>query len=147
MENNQLSPEFVEAKKKKILLIEDDTFISQMYTAKFKQTPHELLSVGDGEEGLALAKEENPEAILLDIVLPKVDGFKILEKLKADETTKNIPIILLSNLGQEANIQKGMSMGALDYIVKAHYTPQEVVERVEKILGGVGGSVHAPLPS
>lgn len=137
MQDDQPSLKPIGESKKKILLIEDDVFISQMYVAKFKQTPYELLRTADGEEGLMLARREKPEGILLDIILPKIDGFKILEELKRDETTKHIPIILLTNLGQEANIQRGMSMGAVDYIVKAHYTPQEVVESVEKILAGM----------
>jgi len=135
MDQNQPPSPVKEVNDNRILLVEDDAFISQMYAIKFKQTKHNLLTAMDGEEGLSMAKEEKPDAILLDLVLPKVDGFGVLEALKKDESTKHIPVILLTNLGQEANVQRGMSMGAADYIVKAHYTPQQVVERVEKILG------------
>ena len=121
-------------KKKRILLIEDDAFIAQLYGLKFKQTPYEFILAKDGDEGISLAKEDKPDLILLDIILPKNNGFTILENLKKDESTKNIPVILLTNLGQQENIQKGMTLGAVDYIIKAHHTPQEVVEKVRPFL-------------
>ena len=121
-------------KKKRILLIEDDSFIAQLYALKFKQTPYEFNQARDGDEGIALAKDQKPDLILLDIILPKNNGFTILENLKKDETTKDIPVILLTNLGQQENIQKGMTLGAVDYIIKAHHTPQEVVTKIEPFL-------------
>lgn len=121
--------------KDTVILIEDDPFIAQMYALKFKQTPYNLVIGHDGEEGLALISEKKPVMVLLDVILPKMDGFTILQKIKSDEATKHTPVVLLTNLGQEQDIKKGMDLGAADYIVKAHYTPQEVVQKVESILG------------
>ncbi len=121
-------------KKKRILLIEDDSFISQLYALKFSKTPYELILARDGAEGLALSKDQKPDLILLDVILPKENGFSVLESFKNDEATKNIPVILLTNLGQQENIQKGMNLGAADYVIKAHHTPQEVIEKVEPFL-------------
>lgn len=120
--------------KKKILLIEDDSFISQMYDIKFKQTNYDFLLARDGEEGLQIMKSVKPDIVLLDIILPEMDGFTVLEEIKKDPALASIPILLLTNLGQQENIQKGLSLGAKDYIVKAHSTPQEVVEKVKAYL-------------
>ena len=120
--------------KKKIVLIEDDTFISQMYSLKFRQTNYTFLVARDGSEGLELIKKEKPDLVLLDIILPEIDGFEILRQIKANPELQSIPVVLLTNLGQQENIQKGMAMGAKDYIIKAHYTPQEVVAKVETFL-------------
>lgn len=120
--------------RKKILLIEDDSFISQMYSMKFKQTNFDFVVARDGAEGMELAKKEKPDLILLDIILPEMDGFEVLRQLKEDPMLQSIPVVLLTNLGQQENIQKGMAMGAKDYIIKAHYTPQEVVEKAQTFL-------------
>ncbi|MBI3335829.1 MAG: response regulator [Candidatus Portnoybacteria bacterium] len=124
----------MDSPKKKILLIEDDSFISQMYSLKFKQTPYDFLVARDGKEGLQMVKEQKPDLILLDIILPEIDGFTLLAEIKKDPELASIPLLLLTNLGQQENIQKGMALGANDYIIKAHYTPQEVVEKVEAFL-------------
>lgn len=123
-----------ESPKKKILLIEDDAFISQMYSTKFRQTEYEFLVAKDGKEGLEIAKQQQPNVILLDVILPEVDGFEILRQIKEDPALQGIPVILLTNLGQEENVQKGKELGAVDYIIKAHFTPQEVVEKVNNLL-------------
>lgn len=120
--------------KKKILLIEDDTFISQMYDMKFKQTNYDFLLAKDGKEGMQMIRDIKPDIILLDIVLPEMDGFAILEEIKKDPEISSIPVLLLTNLGQQENIQKGILLGAKDYIIKAHSTPQEVVEKVQSYL-------------
>ena len=119
------------ADKIKILLIEDDEFIAKMYSSKFEKSGFNFIIASDGELGLKRIEKEKPDLILLDIILPKKDGFEILKKCKEDNL--NIPIILLTNLGQENNIKQGMDLGAKDYIIKAHFTPQEVVDRVKKI--------------
>jgi len=120
--------------KKKILLIEDDGFIAQMYGFKFKDTPYEFLVTTSGEEGWEIIKNQKPDVILLDIILPGIDGFELLTRIKNDPELESIPVLLLTNLGQQDNIQKGMALGASDYIIKAHYTPQEVVDKVESFL-------------
>lgn len=118
----------------KILLVEDDTFLVEMYTTKFELEGFEVVSAEDGKRGLELAKKENPDVILLDILMPKMDGFEVLDELKADAVTKDIPVILLTNLGQQDDIKKGFEKGAVGYLVKAHFMPSEVVDKIKGIL-------------
>jgi DNA-binding response OmpR family regulator len=120
--------------KVKILLIEDDPFLLSMYTTKFELENFEVITTDDGEKGLKMASKEMPDVILLDIILPKMDGFEVLRMIKADKKLKTIPVILLTNLSQKNDIDKGLSMGAEDYLIKAHFMPSEVVEKVKKIL-------------
>jgi len=120
--------------KIKILLIEDDPFLSSMYTTKFELENFTVFSGDDGQKGLDLALAEIPDIILLDIMMPVMNGFEVLEQLKKDERTKNIPVILLTNLNQKDDIEKGLSMGANDYLIKAHFMPSEVVEKIRKII-------------
>ncbi len=120
---------------KVILLIEDDTFLSNIYKTKFEMEGYQVIAAMDGEAGLAFAKTKNPNLILLDILLPKMDGFSVLKELKADEKTKKIPVILLTNLGQKDDVNKGLELGAEDYLIKAHFKPSETVNKVRKIIG------------
>lgn len=117
----------------KILIVEDDPFLSKMYLAKLEETGYEVDTALDGEEALKKVGE-NPalSLVLLDIVLPKADGFEILGKIKSDPKLKNIKVILLSNLGQEEDVKKGMDLGADDYLIKAHFTPSEVIQKIKK---------------
>jgi DNA-binding response OmpR family regulator len=124
----------MDEKKTKILLVEDDAFLLSMYATKFELEKFEVIAAEDGEKGLRLVSEAKPDIILLDIILPKMNGFEVLEKIKKDENLKKIPIILLTNLSQKSDIEKGLSLGADDYIIKAHFTPVEVVEKVKKVL-------------
>ncbi|MBI2053426.1 MAG: response regulator [Candidatus Sungbacteria bacterium] len=119
--------------KPKILMIDDDPFIADMYVLKFRDEQFEIETARNGKDGLKKITEFNPDVILLDIVMPDMDGFQVLEELKK----KSIPrkIILLTNLGQKEDVERGLALGASDYIVKAHFTPSEVVERVRKLLG------------
>ena len=90
----------------------------------------------DGEEALKHAKEITPSIILLDLILPGIDGFEVLRQLKAEAKNANVPVIILSNLGQREDIEKGMSLGAADFLIKAHFTPGEIVAKVKSIVGG-----------
>ena len=119
----------------KILLIEDDPFLLSMYSIKFEAEGFVVISADDGEKGLEAAKKTDSDIILLDILMPKMNGFEVLEKLKEDERTRKIPIILLTNLNQKDEIEKGLILGADDYLIKAHFMPSEVVTRIKKILG------------
>lgn len=119
---------------KKILIVEDDPSIIQMYSMKFKESGYEVLQAGTGVEGLELAKKENPSIILLDIIIPQFDGFAVLEKLRDDANTKNIPVILLTNLSQDTDKERGKKLGAKEYLVKAHLTPTEVLKKAEKYI-------------
>lgn len=118
--------------KKTILLVEDDEMISMMYKTKFEQADFEVLTAGNGAEGLELALSKKPDLILLDIIMPQLDGFTVLERLKMSSKTKNIPVYLLTNLGTEEDIKKGEELGAKDYLVKASLTPAEVLDKVKK---------------
>lgn len=118
-----------------ILLIEDDSFISGMYQTKLASLGFAVEIIEDGEAAAQrLTKDPLPDLILLDVVLPKKDGFEILAELRANARTKDIPVILLTNLGQKPDVERGIKLGADDYIIKAHYTPTEVVEKITKVL-------------
>jgi DNA-binding response OmpR family regulator len=122
-------------KTMKVLIVEDDHFLLSMYATKFEKEDFQVLSAEDGEKGLRLATQEGPDIILLDIILPKMDGFEVLKKLKSQKETKDTPVLLLTNLSQQDDSKKGLSLGADDYLVKAHFMPSEVVEKVKKYLG------------
>lgn len=119
-----------------ILLVEDDSFLAGMYVAKLNLEDFNVHLASDGEKGLKIAKEENPDIILLDIILPKMSGFDVLKSLKEDEKTKDIPVVLLTNLGQRDDVKKGLDLGATDYLIKAHFMPSEVVEKIKKLVNG-----------
>ncbi|MDP3764290.1 MAG: response regulator [bacterium] len=118
----------------KILLVEDDPFLLDMYSTKFKEVGFDVVVAQDGEMGLAKAKEIMPELILLDIVLPKKDGFEVLKILKSDPVMAKIPVVMLTNLGLDSDVKRGLELGAQSYIIKAHFTPTEVVAKVKDIL-------------
>lgn len=119
---------------KQILLIEDDPFISDIYTTKFKEAGLSLVVAADGKEGLKKMKEKKPDLVLLDIVLPSATGWEILREMERDEKLKNIKVVILSNLSQREEIEKGLKLGAAKYLIKAHHTPSEVVKEIKKIL-------------
>jgi len=122
---------------KKILLVEDDPFLIDIYTTKLKDSGFAIQVAADGEEAINKIKEEKPDLIVLDIVLPHVDGWEILNQIKADEKLKKIKVILLSNLGQKEEVEKGLKLGATKYLIKAHYTPGQVVEEIKKVFNGI----------
>lgn len=124
----------MDKKKKKILIIEDDKILADMYAVKFNKEGYEVVETQNGIEGLNLAKTINPDVVLLDVILPEMDGFSILTELKKDITAKKIPVILLTNLGQQGDIEKGKSLGATDYLTKSNTTPSEVIERIKNII-------------
>ena len=118
----------------KILIIEDDSFLLQMYATKLEMEGFKILDAIDGEKGLRVAKKELPNLVLLDLLLPKKDGVKVLEELKKDPETRNIPVIVLTNLGQKKKIDKCFELGAVDYLIKAHYVPSEVITKIKRTL-------------
>lgn len=117
-----------------ILLVEDDTFLSSMYKTKLEIEGYQVFTALNGASGLKMAQEKKPDLILLDIILPKMNGFEVLEKIKSDKNLKNIPIIMLTNLGQKEDIKKSFKLGANEYLIKAHFLPSEVIEKVKKFL-------------
>ncbi|MBI2023286.1 response regulator [Candidatus Giovannonibacteria bacterium] len=120
--------------KNRILVVEDDKFLRDLIIQKLKREGFITYEGFDGEEGLKVAKKELPDIMLLDLILPGLDGFEVLRLLKADEPTSNIPIIVLSNLGQKEDIDRAMSGGAEDFMIKAHFTPTEIVAKIKSIL-------------
>ena len=120
---------------KKILIIEDDPFLNEMYAVKLVQSGFEVETAFNGKIGVIKAKEVSPDLILLDIVLPKMDGFEVLKEIKNDSPgLKKVPVILLNNLGQKEEVEKGIKLGADEYIIKAHFTPTTVVEKIKALL-------------
>lgn len=122
-------------KKIKILIVEDDVFLSDLYKTKFTLDGFEVITAYDGEKGLELAEKNLPQVILLDLVLPKMSGFAVLENLKKEKATKDIPVVLLTNLGQKSDVENGLQLGAVDYLIKAHFMPSEVVAKIKKLAG------------
>lgn len=125
------------ADKIKILIVDDDVFLLDMYSLKFKEASFQIEVAENGEDAIKKTKEVNPSVILLDIVMPKLDGLETLRQIKKDKIAEGAKIILLTNLGQKEDIEKGLKLGADDYIVKAHFTPTEVLNKVKALLGKV----------
>ena len=118
----------------KILVIEDDKFLRELISQKLIQEGYKIVEAMDGEKGLEAIKKEKPDLILLDLILPGIDGFEVLTRIKKDQPETKIPIIILSNLGQKDDIEKGLKMGAVDYLIKAHFTPAEIIEKIRAVL-------------
>ncbi|MFH1509959.1 MAG: response regulator [Candidatus Nealsonbacteria bacterium] len=119
---------------KKIILVEDDPFLIDIYGTKLKESGFELEIISNGSEVISKVKEIKPDIVILDIVLPQMDGWEILKCLRAEESLKYLKIIILSNLGQREEVDKGIALGATGYLIKAHFTPSEVVEEIKKHL-------------
>jgi len=117
-----------------ILLVEDDEFLRDICEIKLKKEGFNVTTSADGLDAFKKIKDLKPQLVLLDVILPGMDGFDVLKKSKADEETASIPIIMLTNLGQNDEVQKGFDYGAEDYIIKAHFTVGEIVEKVRLII-------------
>lgn len=120
--------------KPKIMIVEDDSFVMDIYQTKLSQEGYAVLPAENGAEAIKELEKEVPDLVLLDIIMPYVDGLQVLKKMKADERLKNIPVILLTNLSQKENINEGLGLGAEDYLVKSHFTPSEVLEKIKKYI-------------
>ena len=120
----------------KILIVEDEPYLLEMYKTKFEKEKFTVLTAGDGETGLAIARKDLPDLILLDIVMPVMNGYEFLLQIKNDEKTKAIKVYVLSNLGQASEITKGYNAGADNYLIKANLTPNQLVEIVKDGLTG-----------
>ncbi len=117
-----------------VLIVEDDSFLANIYKTKFEMEGFKVSVADNGESGLADMKKKKPDVVLLDILMPKMDGFTVLKKAKADPEIKDCPVILLTNLGQKDDVEKGLELGAVDYLIKAHFKPSETVDKVKKVL-------------
>jgi len=118
----------------KILVVEDDKFLRELISQKLSREGYTVIEAIDGEKGIESIKENVPDIVLLDLILPGIDGFEVLAKMKSDPNLANIAVIILSNLGQKDDIEKGMEMGANDYLIKAHFTPGEIIEKIQSIV-------------
>lgn len=118
----------------KILIVEDEVALIDLYQTRLTQDGFEVIKATDGAAGISLAQLEKPNLILLDILMPKVDGYEMLKNLKELDTTKNIPVIIFSNLSQNEEIEKGLKLGAKDFIIKSSVTPTEISQRVKDYL-------------
>ena len=119
---------------KTILIIEDDKFLRELNVQKLDKEGYETIEAVDGQEGVKKTKELKPDLVLLDLILPGIDGFEVLSRIKSDQASASIPVIIISNLGQKDDVDKGLKLGAVDYLVKAHFTPGEIIEKVKKEL-------------
>jgi CheY-like chemotaxis protein len=119
---------------KSILLIEDDPFIIDIYSKKLKEAGFSVEVANDGQEALKKLQEYKPDLLVLDIVLPNIDGWEFLREIRNEPSLKDLDVIILSNLSQKAEIEKSKELGAIRYLVKAYYTPTQVVEEIKTIL-------------
>lgn len=119
---------------KKILLVEDDVFVSDVYQTKLKQEGFDVVSAENGAEAMKKLEAAVPDIILLDIIMPYMDGKEVLARLKKSEKWKNIPVIILTNLSQRDDVEEILQKGADDYLIKSHFTPSEVVEKIKAVL-------------
>ena len=120
---------------KKILLVEDEEIMIDLLQRKLTKEGYEVSVARDGEEGLKLMREVKPALILLDIVMPKMGGFEVMEEMGKDKNLKDIPVIVISNSGQPVEIDKAQRLGAKDWLIKTEFDPQEVVDKVVKQIG------------
>ena len=122
--------------KPKLLLAEDDGFLASIFAQKFETEGFEVAYATNGEDALKLAKKDKPNIILLDLLMPKMDGFEVLTALKADAALKDIPVLILTNLGNREDVERCLKAGAAGYLIKAHTLPHETVKKVKELLHG-----------
>ncbi len=118
----------------KIVIVEDDKFLREMISRKLDKEGYEVVQAIDGEKGEQKIKEEKPDLILLDLILPGIDGFEVLSNIKEDSELKDIPVIILSNLGQKSEVERGLKLGAVDFLIKAHFTPGEIINKIQEVI-------------
>ena len=120
--------------KRKILVIEDEETLRRTLIQYLQEENFDVLGATDGEQGVELVKSEKPDLVLLDIILPKKNGFQVLEEIKQNKTTKNIPVIILTNLESMEDIQKAFDKGAMTYLVKSEYKLEDIVKKINETL-------------
>ncbi|MBI4022319.1 MAG: response regulator [Candidatus Andersenbacteria bacterium] len=118
----------------KLLLVEDDSLLIRLYQNRFTKDGHEVVAARDGEEGLVLIEREQPDLVLLDIMMPKLSGLEMLERIKANPATRSVPVVILSNVSGEAEQERALELGAVAYIVKSANDPGRVAAKVREIL-------------
>jgi DNA-binding response OmpR family regulator len=120
--------------KETILMIEDELGFRRIYSSVFKNAGYEVLEAEDGEKGLQMVIEHQPNVVLLDLMLPKMNGFDVLKEMRESELVKHIPVIIFSVIGEESLIEKGLSLGATDYTIKGFYTAQQILSKIQAVL-------------
>ncbi len=120
--------------QKIILVVEDDSFLLSMYATKLNLENYKVLQATTGVQALKVVTKDLPDLILLDLKLPEMDGFEVLKNLKASKETSSIPVIVLTNYSEKEHIDQCFSLGASDYLIKAHFVPSEVVAKIKRIL-------------
>lgn len=135
-----MSLTYIKGMHKKILIVEDDMALFNMYSVELKIKGYDVLNVNDGLQAQSKAKDYNPDIILLDIMLPGMNGLNVLTELKSDPQTADIPVIMLTNYGSEDNVKKALESGATDYIMKYKILPSELSEKVDVVLGATNDS-------
>lgn len=129
----------------KILLIEDEPLILQLFERKLRLEGFEVETASRGQTGLEKARSSQPDLILLDILMPGMDGFEVMKNLKSDPKTKKIPVVFLTNLSRdEGDVNKGLELGAVAYLVKARFTPAQVVAKLKELLGAYAPKKETP---
>lgn len=118
---------------KTILIVEDEEFLRQLMVRNLTKNGYVVFEAIDGETGVEKVKKLKPDLVLLDIILPGIDGFEVLSKIKNDLDLALIPVIILSNLGQKQEIKKGLEMGAKDFLIKASFTPKEIIDKIKVV--------------
>ena len=121
--------------RKRILIVEDDPALSGVYITKFEKEGFAVRHASNGEEAIAMAEEQRPDAVLLDLMLPKLDGYQVLQKLKENAELQMVPVIVLSNLSKEEDAKKAIELGAVEYLVKIYNLPSDVVAKVREHMG------------
>ena len=122
----------------RVLVVDDEPALLDIYTTKLKMENYDVLTAGDGLSGLELALHESPDIVLLDVLMPGKDGFEVLRDLRSAPQTKELPVIILSNLGQEYEVRRGLSLGANRFLTKADLTPTRVAQAVKETLQSIG---------
>ena len=119
---------------KNILIVEDDDFFREQIKKKLVSEGFEVLEAPNGERGVEVIEEKKPDLILLDLLLPNIDGFEVLLKIKANKEVASIPVIILSNLGQPEDIERGLKLGAVDFLIKSQFDIDQVMDKIKTIL-------------
>jgi DNA-binding response OmpR family regulator len=119
---------------KKILIVEDDVFIRDIYQVKFSQEGFDVTTAEDGIKAMEILENMVPDIILLDIIMPYMNGMEVLKKIRSNDALKNVPIIMLTNISEKESVSEGISYGVSDYLIKSHFTPSEVVGKVNALL-------------
>lgn len=124
----------MDEKKYKVLVAEDDKFLSKAFKDKLERSSFIVTVVSDGKEAIESLKKDKPDVMLLDLVMPIKDGFEVLQEMKIDSKITKVPVIILSNLGQDSDVKKGIELGAVDYLIKADFTISDVVKKIKEHL-------------